>query len=312
MLRFAKICGKPKTLDRMTGLTVEQFHLLAARLNPLWEQAERERLSRRERQRAIGQGRPYKLSTLKDKLLLLMVFYRFSLVDALLGWLFGLDASNVCRLRAKLEPLVEHAADPALGLPLHRRMPPGTKKIAPWEELLEVCPDFAEVMTDATEQPRRRPAKRLQRRDSSGKKKRPTLKTQITVTRNGNIRLGSRRYPGRPHDYAIWKREGTVKRLPKATAPYGDLGDDGAQNAYPAHHIVMPIKRRRNHRLLTRAEKRFHRWLARIRIGIEHVLSRMKKYPILFQVYRPKISDYNQRFRNIAALTNFRLAMATA
>lgn len=112
-----------------------------------WEQAERERLSPRERQRAIGRGCPYKLSTLEDKLLLLRVFYRVSPVDASLGWLFGLDASNVCRLRAQLEPLVEHAADPAVGVPIPRRMPPGTQKISTWEELLQVCPDFAGVQT---------------------------------------------------------------------------------------------------------------------------------------------------------------------
>ncbi|MBI5678101.1 MAG: IS5/IS1182 family transposase, partial [Planctomycetes bacterium] len=59
-----------------------------------------------------------------------------------------------------------------------------------------------------------------------------------------------------------------------------------------------------------RAEKRFNRKHSRIRILVEHVFSRMKKYQILAQVYRHKIMDYNQRFRNIAALVNFRLATA--
>lgn len=31
-------------------------------------------------------------------------------------------------------------------------------------------------------------------------------------------------------------------------------------------------------------------------------LSRMKKYQVLFQVYRHRIQSYNQKFRNIAAL----------
>ncbi|NOG42069.1 transposase family protein [Candidatus Brocadia sinica] len=56
------------------------------------------------------------------------------------------------------------------------------------------------------------------------------------------------------------------------------------------------------------SEKRFNRKHSRIRILIEHVLSRMKKYQILAQVYCHKMIDYNRRFRNIAALVNFRLA----
>lgn len=312
MLRFAKIRGKPKPLFRMTGLTREQFHLLAARLTPLWEQAERERLSQRERKRAIGQGRKYTLSTIEDKLLLILVFYRLYLTDALLGWLFGLDASNICRLRAKMEPLVDKAADPSLGLPLTRRMPPGTKKISTWDELLRVCPDFAEVITDATEQPRRRPPKRIQRRYYSGRKKRHTMKTQITVNPKGTILMISKSYPGRIHDYQIFKREQTAKKLPRQSAHYVDLGYDGAQNDYPQYNVILPIKKRRNHRLLTSAEKRFNRMHARIRVVVEHVLSRLKKYQILAQVYRHKVKDYTHRFRNIAALTNFRLATAAA
>ena len=129
MLRFAKLVHHPRKLYRMTGLTLEQFQTLTARLTPLWEQAERTRLSQRVRQHAIGQGNKYKLATMVEKLLCLLVFYRFYLTDELLGWLVGLDASNVCRLQQRLEPLLEQAADPSLGLSLRRRLPPGAKKI---------------------------------------------------------------------------------------------------------------------------------------------------------------------------------------
>jgi len=72
------------------------------------------------------------------------------------------------------------------------------------------------------------------------------------------------------------------------------------------------VKKRRNHRLLTRVERRFNRAHARRRIIVEHVLSRLKKYQVLAQVYRHRISGYNRRFRNIAALTTCRLATALA
>ena len=203
MLRFANLVHHPRKLYRMTGLTLDQFQTLTHRLTPLWEHAERTRLSRRVRQHALGQGTKYKLATMADKLVCVLAFYRFYLTDELLGWLVGLDASNVCRLQQRFEPLIEQAADPSLGLSLRRRLPPGAKKIGTFEKLLEVCPEFAEIVTDATEQPRQR-------------------------------------------------------------------------------------------------------------IIVEPVLSRVKKYPVLVQVYRPRITDYHRRFRNIAALTNFRLAPTVA
>lgn len=313
MLRFATLVRHPRKLYRMTGLTLEQFQMLTDRLTPLWQQAERTRLSQRKRQHALGQGHQYKLATMADKLLSVLVFYRFYLTDELLGWLVGLDASNVCRLQQRLEPLVEGAADPTLGLSLRRRLPPGAKKIGTWEKLLEVCPDFADVVTDATEQPRRRPPRRTQRRWYSGKRKRHTVKTQLTVSRpRGRILHVSASVPGRVHDYALFKRTRLAERLPPQTRLALDRGYDGAATDFPTPVIALPVKRRRNHQVLTRAERAFNRLQARQRIIVEHVFSRVKKYQVLVQVYRHRLADYNRRFRNVAALTNFRLAPTLA
>lgn len=89
MLRFIKLSQRPQVLYRFTGLTLKQFITLSEKLKPLWEQAEKNRLSRRDRNRAIGQGGKYKLSSLEDKLLFILVFYRFSLTDELLGYLWA-------------------------------------------------------------------------------------------------------------------------------------------------------------------------------------------------------------------------------
>jgi hypothetical protein len=113
----------------MTGLTLDQFQTLTAHLTPLWPQAERVRFSRRARQHAIGQGRTYKLATLADTLLCVRVFYRFALTDERLDWLVRLDASTICRLPQRLEPLLEQAADSSLELSVRRRLPPGTQQI---------------------------------------------------------------------------------------------------------------------------------------------------------------------------------------
>jgi len=116
--------------------------------------------------------------------------------------------------------------------------------------------------------------------------------------------------PGRVHDYALFKRSRLAERLPPQTQWLLDRGYDGVATDYPARAFSLPVKRRRNHRVLTRAERRWNRLQARQRIVVEHVLSRVKKYQVLAQVYRHRLTDYNRRFRNVAALVNFRLAPA--
>jgi len=306
MLRYAKLVAKPQQLRRFTGLTREQVVALAQRLAPLWEAAEQRRLARPTRQRAIGAGRRYTLASPEDKWLLVLVFYRLYLTEDLMGWLFGLDRSNVNRLLQKLEPLLTEAADPAL-LTALRQARRARKKIGRWEEFVQAYPDLVEVVVDATEQPRRRPPKRVQRRYYSGKRKRHTLKTQLVVSRaRGRILSISDPVPGRVHDYRLFQRTRIADRLPPETTCYLDRGYDGATTDYPTPRIVLPVKRRRNHRVLTPAERRANHRHARQRIVVEHVIAKVKKYQLLAQVYRHRITQYGQRVRNIAALVNFR------
>ena len=305
MLRYQRLVGKPPQLRRLSGLTPDQYATLARRLAPLWRAAESRRLTRANRQRAMGAGRRYTLATLEDKLLCLLVFYRFYLTEDLLGLLFGFDRSNVNRLLAKLEPLVVEAADPTLRSFL-RQAKRQRKKIGRWEDFVQAYPNLAGVVVDATEQPRRRPPKRVQRCYYSGKRKRHTLKTQLMISRRGRILHVSQPVPGRVHDYALFKQLHTAERLPPKTRLYLDRGYDGAATAYPSPDFSLPVKRRRNHRVLTRGERLHNAWQAKQRILVEHVLARMKKYQVLAQVYRHRIARYGQIVRNIAALVNFR------
>jgi hypothetical protein len=310
MLRYVKLGARPQQLFRFTGLTAEQFTTLARQLVPLWEAAEQGRLSRPDRQRAIGAGRQYTLASLEDKLLLVLVFYRLYLTEELMSWLFGLHRSNVNRLLHRLEPLLAQAADPSLRVFL-RNAKRARKRIGRWEEFLQVHPDLAAVVTDVTEQPRLRPPKRIQRHYYSGKRKRHTLKTQLTVSRQGRLLDVRGPFPGRIHDYTVFKRTRMPERLPPEVRWYLDLGYDGAPSDYPTHALVLPVKRRRNHRTLLPWEWLHNVWQAGKRVIIEHVICRMKKYQVLAQVYRHRVTDYGQRVRNIAALVNFRTQPAS-
>lgn len=98
MITYHKHFNNPERLKRFTGLTVQQFNLLTSRLQPLWQEAERDRLIRDNRKRDLGGGRKYHLATIEDKLLLLMMFYKTYVVYDMLELLFGFDSSKYLSL----------------------------------------------------------------------------------------------------------------------------------------------------------------------------------------------------------------------
>jgi len=67
---------------------------------------ESKRLSKRKnRERAMGAGRPFKLDV-KNRFLMILVYYRLYITYTLAGFLFDLDQSNICRDIQKIESLV--------------------------------------------------------------------------------------------------------------------------------------------------------------------------------------------------------------
>jgi len=103
MLTYSKLSKKPKIFQKMTGVTLDHYKGIVERMQPYWEENERDRLSRPNRQRRIGAGAKYHLRTLADKMLVLMLYYRTYLTMDFLGLLFDLDKSSISRLVERLE-----------------------------------------------------------------------------------------------------------------------------------------------------------------------------------------------------------------
>src|ERR1700751_4240950 len=72
-------------------------------------------LKKRERQRDIGAGQAYGLP-LCDRLLMTLICYRTYISQEFLGYLFDLDASNVCRNMTRMRPVMA----PVFGIPERR------------------------------------------------------------------------------------------------------------------------------------------------------------------------------------------------
>jgi Helix-turn-helix of DDE superfamily endonuclease len=98
---------KPLLFKSFTGLSVQEFDdIYNKEITKRYHKHQIKRLSKRkDRQRDTGAGRPFKLDV-KDRFLMLLVYYRLYITYTLAGFLFDLDQSNSCRDIQKIERLI--------------------------------------------------------------------------------------------------------------------------------------------------------------------------------------------------------------
>lgn len=302
MLTYSRLAKKGGSFQKMTGLTVEQFDRVAEIVRPYWERAERTRLSRPDRQRAIGAGGKYRLRTLHDKLLVLFIYFRTYITMEFLGYLFDLDRANICRLIRRLQPVVNEAALLRGDKPKRDRR--RKRKINNLEDFLREYPELAELIVDVTEQRIQRP-KRNQKAYYSGKKKCHTLKSQIVISKAGEIIDVNRSVPGRHHDKKIWDTSEIARVLPREISITGDSGFQGIQHDFP--RATLPHKKRRGGPELTKKQKRQNRKISRIRVLVDQLIGCMKVFKILSDRYRGNRDKHSEIFKIIAYVTNMKL-----
>ena len=272
---------------RLTGVSVEKFDQLLDKLEPLFAQNEVKRLSSRPanapRQRAIGGGRNYDLP-LCDRLLVLLMYYRFYTSHAFLGFWFQVDARTIGRSIKGLEPRLAQIF----------RIPERKLKLSPQE-----WAEIEQLFFDATEQATQRPQKKAeQKRHYSGKKKRHTLKHQAVTDQKGRILAVSRAYPGSVHDKNVYDREAVDK--PPDKPAKGDSGYQGSD-------LHTPHKKPRGG-ALSEEQKAHNRQHASQRIGIEHSFGHTKIWAIASHRYRNARSRHTLIFKNVVGLHNLMFA----
>src|SRR3954447_2015189 len=280
MFSYERLSRKPLLFRSFTGLTVQQFDdIYDKEITKRYTRHEIQRLSKKYRERETGAGRPFKLD-IKDRFLMLLVYYRLYITYTLAGYLFDLDQSNICRDIQKIEKLIREC------VPIPQKIYKITKRLKTPEEVEQYFPGFLSFI-DTTEQEIPRPVDKNRRKIFySGKKKRHTIKNQITVNNRGYIlhKLGYKK--GRKHDYDIYKNHHPV--TPKQVVNVIDLGYLGIEKDFPEQLSALPCKRKRN-QILSQEEIDYNIIHSKKRIVIEHTISRLKKYRILSDVFRNKL-----------------------
>lgn len=306
MSMIEKIMRNEKKSKRFFGLNHQQIMLLLSKLQPLWIESEKRRLSRTNRKRSIGGGRQHRPDASLQSLLVCLVYYKLYLTQEFTAALFDIDQSTVSRIVSKFSALIADAADPELGKLIRQTETLKKNRIKNFVELQEACPDFADVITDASESPCNRPQDNdVQRKFYSGKQKAHTIKTQITINTAKKIVLVSESHPGSVHDKKILDMDGTIDKLPEKARHMLDKGYVGVDREHPNSNILIPIKKKRGQKELPPIAKQINTFISKHRIKVEHVIGKIKNFRICSYTYRGPRDRFNQIFKNIAAIYNF-------
>jgi DDE superfamily endonuclease len=109
LLSYERLYKKPLLFKSFTtGITLKEFdNIYDKEITKRYDNHEIKRLSTKskDRERKYGAGRSFKLDV-KNRFLILLVYYRLYITYTLTGFLFDLDQSNVCRDIQKIEPLI--------------------------------------------------------------------------------------------------------------------------------------------------------------------------------------------------------------
>jgi hypothetical protein len=198
LLSYDRLSKKPLLFKSFTRLTVVEFNdIYDKAITKRYNKYENKHLSKRKnRKRSIGAGRHFKLDV-KNRFLMILVYYRLYITYTLEGFLFDLDQSNICRDIQKIESLARKC------IPIPQKIYNITKRLRTVDEIEHYFPGFISFI-DCTEQQIPRSIDNKRKKEYySGKKKRHTVKTQMMVNNQGIIihKLGHKK--GRRHDYIL-------------------------------------------------------------------------------------------------------------
>ena len=286
---------------------MSEFNSVHSNVEAKYDEYEAKRLSRKNRKRKVGAGHPYKLP-LQERLLMFLLYYRLYMTSTLTGVLFDLDQSNVLKDIRKLEPLVKEV------LPTPKKLHDKARQLQTLEEIEAMFPEF-KAFLDATEQEIPRPKNKHKRKTHySGKKKRHTVKTQLTVNEKDLIVHKTGHVKGSLHDYTLYKR--SHPHLPDNVRLDLDLGYLGIRADYPKLNCMLPFKKKNPGRgkrgvkaeELSPEQKLFNKQFAKERVVSEHANSRVKKFQIWGGEFRNRLKHYDVMTDIVCGLLNFRIS----
>jgi len=297
-IHYARLSQFSKVFRAMTGLTVAEFEALVDDLAVRYARAEKKRLSRSNRQRAMGAGHPMHLAVI-DQILLTIVWLRLYPTHEVLGYLFDISDSTARRAIERMLPLLEQSGQDTMRLP-----DPGKRQHRQLDALLADLPELM-VIVDSFEQRVQRPEERATADGYySGKKRQHTLKSQVAIhEQTGQVVDVSNSDPGPTADIKLLERSGLMARLPDGVGAMGDLAYVGIDKLDDQHRGAAPRRKPRG-QPRPAEDIAYNTAFSRRRIGVEHSIGRMRRYQAITMTDRNHRQNHTARVRAIAGLAN--------
>jgi DDE superfamily endonuclease/Helix-turn-helix of DDE superfamily endonuclease len=266
--------------------------------------AEQDRRRGRQRQRSAGGGHPFSLS-LREQLLLVVVWLRVYPTSPVLGFLFGVSHPTVLRTIARVLPILEQAGRDTMRLPGHGERGRRSQRALP--DLLAAIPELT-VIVDTFEQRVQRPRdQEAADRHYSGKKKQHTLKSQVAIDADsGKVVDVPASVCGPTSDLRVLNASGLLDRLDPDVGVLGDLAYVGMAALHPTGLGFTP-RRKPREQPRPPEDVVYNTAFAAARIGVEHTIGRMRRYQALSQLDRHHRQAHTARVRAVAGLVNRQL-----
>ena len=231
---------------------------------------------RKNRERSIGPvGRPFKLDV-KNRFLMILVYYRLYITYTLSEFLFHINQSNICRDIQNIEYGILNMVRDCLSIP--QKLYNKTKRLRTPDEVEKYFPGFL-AFIDSTEQqqlPRPVYKRRCIMLYSLGNKKRhTTVKNQIMVNNRGHIIHKVIHKKRKRHIiYSIYKEDHPA--ITKEVVIVADLGYHDIEKDFPEQvsSAALPSKKKRNQDELSKEEEiEYNKFHFKKRIVIESIPS---------------------------------------
>lgn len=301
MISIKRLRKKEDQFQTFIGMTVSEFDQLLKVVEPIYA----EHRARRLKKDAHAGGRPTAL-IVEQKLIVVLMYMRLYVSQTLLGFLFDIDETTVGRDIKRMTPVLLEA----LPIPTRNQLfearskeEQGAQRIQNLNELLKKHPEFDELRLDATEQPVPQPENKQDRKDRySGKQSDHTVKTQVLTTDSHVLHITGG-VPGRLHDAMVTKGSGILHMIPLGRRVEVDRGYEGIETLVPELEILKPIKKARG-AIVTLFGKIFNRMVSRMRMPVEHIFAKLKKFNILAFRYRGSWDAHENIFVGRIALWN--------
>ncbi len=299
MMSYEKLVKNTRRFRAITGMSAKEFDLLVSKVEKKYPRAEKKRLSRENRVRAIGAGRRFALNV-RDQVMLLLFYYRTYCTQDVAAVMFEIGQASVSRSITHIEPILK------LCIPIPSKIHDKMQRISSIEELEEILPGLR-CLVDASEQKIQRPGRKdMEKSHYSGKAGAHTSKIQYTTNTHGLIVHKTRHSPGKIHDVTVYKKKPPTfpEKIPDEAQVtiYADRGYQGAPEV-PGGILCTPIKKKKGAKL-TEEQKEYNKIHSKIRVYVEHAIRRVKTWRIMGNVYRNPLIKYDRINDIVCGLVN--------